>query len=249
MQSKHIGSFLVVAIVVGGLGFYGGTVYAKKSQTGQRPAGIRNGQTGQGFQVRGPGGAGSGGGFTAGEVMQKDGNSITLKLRDGGSKIVFYSSSTTVGKMSAGSMDDVTHGANVTVTGNTNPDGSVAASAVQIRPEGDFMGRGPGPAPSASAPAAHDPNAREIIVTSSNFKFDMSSITVKKGEKIRIRLKNVEGFHDLVIDEFKAATERVQGEGETAVEFTADRAGTFEYYCSVGSHREMGMKGTLTVTE
>lgn len=36
--------------------------------------------------------------------------------------------------------------------------------------------------------------------------------------------------------------------GETdTVEFTPDKAGSFEYYCSVGKHRAMGMKGTVTV--
>ena len=30
-------------------------------------------------------------------------------------------------------------------------------------------------------------------------------------------------------------------------EFTADKVGSFEYYCSVGSHRSMGMKGVLKV--
>ena len=33
----------------------------------------------------------------------------------------------------------------------------------------------------------------------------------------------------------------------TEVQFIADKAGTFEYYCFVGNHRQMGMVGTLTV--
>ena len=31
------------------------------------------------------------------------------------------------------------------------------------------------------------------------------------------------------------------------VEFVVDKAGTFEYYCSVGNHRQMGMVGKLIV--
>ncbi|MEY4731380.1 MAG: hypothetical protein RL681_326, partial [Candidatus Parcubacteria bacterium] len=47
---------------------------------------------------------------------------------------------------------------------------------------------------------------------------------------------------------FNAATKVLtDGQSET-IEFVANKAGTFEYYCSVGSHRQMGMKGTLTVT-
>ncbi len=35
--------------------------------------------------------------------------------------------------------------------------------------------------------------------------------------------------------------------GKTFVEFTADKKGTFEYYCSVGEHRVNGMKGKFIV--
>jgi uncharacterized cupredoxin-like copper-binding protein len=31
------------------------------------------------------------------------------------------------------------------------------------------------------------------------------------------------------------------------VQFVADKTGTFEFYCSVGNHRQMGMVGTLVV--
>ena len=33
----------------------------------------------------------------------------------------------------------------------------------------------------------------------------------------------------------------------TFVEFTVDKTGTFEYYCSVGQHRANGMVGNLIV--
>ncbi|HEY5714693.1 MAG TPA: plastocyanin/azurin family copper-binding protein [Candidatus Gracilibacteria bacterium] len=47
--------------------------------------------------------------------------------------------------------------------------------------------------------------------------------------------------------EFDAATEKVNTDGETSVTFVADKKGTFEFYCSVGSHRTNGMVGTLIV--
>lgn len=129
MQSKNTMSFLVVAIIVGGVGFYGGMLYAKKGSA-VRISG-REGRSG-GF-TGGPGGRNVGG-FTAGDVVSKDATSITVKLRDSGSKIVFYSASTTVGKTTFGSMDDVSQGTNVTVMGTSNQDGSVTASSIQIRP-------------------------------------------------------------------------------------------------------------------
>ena len=88
---------------------------------------------------------------------------------------------------------------------------------------------------------------KEFTVIGGNFKYDPSAMTVNKGEKVKITFKNAEGFHDFVIDEFQAKTAKINANQEAVVEFTADKAGTFEYYCSVGSHRAQGMKGTLTV--
>jgi plastocyanin len=84
-------------------------------------------------------------------------------------------------------------------------------------------------------------------VEANNFKYSVSEIKVKKGETVKIVFKNVEGFHDWVVDEFSAKTKQLKaGESET-IEFVADKSGSFEYYCSVGSHRQMGMKGKLIV--
>ncbi len=57
----------------------------------------------------------------------------------------------------------------------------------------------------------------------------------------------VQGFHDLVIDEFNARTAQLQTGQSEIIEFVADQSGEFEYYCSIGSHRAMGMVGKLIV--
>ena len=72
-------------------------------------------------------------------------------------------------------------------------------------------------------------------------------LVVQEGDTVRIELEVTQGFHDLVIDEFDAATEQVAATNTTVVEFVADEAGTYEYYCSVGSHRAQGMYGTFVV--
>ncbi|MFA5935673.1 MAG: hypothetical protein WC787_02375 [Patescibacteria group bacterium] len=134
-MKKLIAPLIVCALVVGGGAFYGGTVYAKKTmptgnaafanfQGGARPTGAA-GQNGQ-FRMQL-------GGATAGEVVSKDDTSLTVKLRDGGSKIVFFSASTTVAKMETASMTDIAQGSNVTVMGSANQDGSVTANAIQLR--------------------------------------------------------------------------------------------------------------------
>jgi len=89
--------------------------------------------------------------------------------------------------------------------------------------------------------------AREIIVTGSNYKFNPATITVKKGETIKLVFKNSGGMHDFFIDELGVKTKVVPTNGEDTVQFTASKVGTFDYYCSVGTHRAMGMVGKITV--
>ena len=88
---------------------------------------------------------------------------------------------------------------------------------------------------------------KEFTVSGKNFSFTPSLIAVKKGDKVKITFKSSQGFHDFIIDEFGVATKQAQAPYEEILEFTADKVGSFEYYCSVGSHRAMGMKGTLKV--
>jgi len=74
------------------------------------------------------------------------------------------------------------------------------------------------------------------------------TLRVDEGDTVRLRFESVEGYHDWRLDAFDAATEAVGvGDGVTEVEFVADEKGTFEYYCSVGRHRQLGMVGTFIV--
>ncbi len=86
-----------------------------------------------------------------------------------------------------------------------------------------------------------------IEVSSANFKYDPETIEVNEGDVVTINFVSTDGFHDWVVDEFDAATEKVNPGTPTSVTFVADKAGTFEFYCSVGEHRAMGMVGQLVV--
>lgn len=88
---------------------------------------------------------------------------------------------------------------------------------------------------------------KEFTVEGSNYMFNPSTITVNMGDTVKINFKNTQGFHDFKIDEFGAATKQIKDPSTETITFVANKAGTFEYYCSVGQHRSMGMKGTLTV--
>lgn len=86
-----------------------------------------------------------------------------------------------------------------------------------------------------------------ITVEAGSFYFKPNIIKVKKGEKVTITINNRGGFHDFYIDEFNVKSKTIPGGESTTVEFTPDKTGSFEFYCSIGNHRAMGMKGTLIV--
>lgn len=100
---------------------------------------------------------------------------------------------------------------------------------------------------SANPAASGQASVKEFTVNGSSFKFEPATLTVNKGDKVKITFKNSGGTHDFVIDEFNVKTQVIPGGQEATAEFTADKSGTFQYYCSVGNHRAMGMVGTLTV--
>lgn len=97
-----------------------------------------------------------------------------------------------------------------------------------------------------------EPAVKTFVLTGVNYRFFMDSVesptlTVNEGDRVRVEFTSEEGFHDWVLDEFGAATEKVSEGSSTYVEFVADKKGDFEYYCSVGSHRANGMFGKFVV--
>ena len=104
----------------------------------------------------------------------------------------------------------------------------------------------PAPTPTPTTPPAAS-TIKEFSVEGGSFYFAPKTMTVNVGDTVKITLKNVAGVHDLKIDEFNAATKILSAGESQTITFVANKAGTFEYYCSVGQHRAMGMVGTLTV--
>lgn len=162
MQNKKIlVTAIIVTIIAGAGAFYGGTVYEKSSLAKQNllrsanggPGGSnqqgRQGQGGRAFgggQGGNEGPNGAQGGFTNGQIISKDdpapeqaqsgaGKSIIIKTRDGGSKIVFFSDNTFIGKSIQGSSSDLNVGQQVMASGKTNADGTLTADNIQIRPD------------------------------------------------------------------------------------------------------------------
>jgi hypothetical protein len=146
MDKKHVISVVAVIILVAVGAFYGGMQYGtsktKAAQIASRGnfganSAQRSGQNSVQAGQNGPraGATGAGVGFINGDIISKDDKSITVKGQDGSSKIIFFSDSTTIGKMASGSVSDLATGQQVMAQGKANPDGSIAAQSIQIRPD------------------------------------------------------------------------------------------------------------------
>lgn len=78
--------------------------------------------------------------------------------------------------------------------------------------------------------------------------FSLKEMVVKKGDKVKIVITNTAGTHDFKIDAYNIAKDTPLNEA-TVIEFTADKVGDFEYYCSKYNHRSIGQTGMLRVVE
>ena len=135
---KKLTPCIIAVVVIGAGSFFVGMQYGRTSSNGQgtnlspeerqaRMANFNGGQRTGGMRT------GSSNGLIAGEIMSKDATGITVKLRDGGSKIVFISDATKIMKPISGTTTDLTVGAQITAIGSPNPDGSISAQSVQLR--------------------------------------------------------------------------------------------------------------------
>lgn len=82
-----------------------------------------------------------------------------------------------------------------------------------------------------------------ITVEASNFKFEPSEIHVKKRQHVKINFKIKEGMHGFEIPDFNINLKKAG-----AAEFTADKAGTYQFDCSVYCGAGHGdMRGVIIV--
>jgi cytochrome c oxidase subunit 2 len=89
----------------------------------------------------------------------------------------------------------------------------------------------------------------EINITAKQWEFVPSTITVKKGDTVRITATSVDVAHGLSIPEY-GINQRLEPNVPVTVEFVADKSGTFGFRCSVmcgEGHRSM--TGQLIVEE
>ncbi len=94
---------------------------------------------------------------------------------------------------------------------------------------------------SGSSVASISGDAKVITIDASRWRYSPETITVKKGDKVKIVINNKDTKHGIAIPDFGVS-------GVESVEFTADKTGTFGFKCpTFCGEGHIGMKGTLIV--
>ena len=132
-SSKLLIAIAVTALLVGASGFFAGIQYRKsqeptagdfqsmreQARSGNLPPGLGERLQGQGRPV-------------SGEIIDRDEESITVKLPDGSSRIILVGSETKISESTPSAKNKLTEGVQVFVNGTENPDGSLNATSIQI---------------------------------------------------------------------------------------------------------------------
>ena len=88
-----------------------------------------------------------------------------------------------------------------------------------------------------------------VDLTATDFKFDPSDPSVKSGE-VTFNVTNDGGTtHALEVEGpgEESETDDISPGGSTELTVDLSKPGTYEFYCPVGNHKEMGMEGEITV--
>jgi len=136
-MAKKIILIIIALIIIGSGTFYGGMKYrqSKNPLSNLSHQNFQNLSPEQRQQLsQGRTGAGAGANNIFGEIIAKDEQSLTIKMPDGGSKIIFFSDSTEISKFVNGASNDLEVGKTISVNGTTNQDGSLTAKSIQLRP-------------------------------------------------------------------------------------------------------------------
>jgi plastocyanin len=90
-----------------------------------------------------------------------------------------------------------------------------------------------------------------VEMKASNFAFDPGVIVARKGDTLVLHVTNVSGEkHNITVKDpagkiIKSAN--LPGHEAVTVEIPLDTAGVYPFYCDVGPHATLGMKGRIEV--
>jgi len=88
---------------------------------------------------------------------------------------------------------------------------------------------------------------KEFTVHGYAYGYYPSTLEVNKGDIVKITFMSDDILHNLYIEGYNVATSTVSNGVSSTIQFTADKAGTFLFYCTVPGHKDAGMTGKLIV--
>jgi len=138
---------VLVVVAALGIGVVGGVLIGQNTASSPQAVGMGvrpDGATGDAPAGGLPGGGA--GGFTSGTVTAVDGSTVTLELDDGSTVTVTTTDDTAVTTTDEASVSDLAEGDSLTVVGETDDDGNVAATSINEGAAG-FGGMGAGNRP------------------------------------------------------------------------------------------------------
>ena len=89
-----------------------------------------------------------------------------------------------------------------------------------------------------------------VDLSATDFKFTPSDPTVKAGEVSFVLKNDGQTTHSLEIEDVNGQDVELEGDvspGQSGTLKANLAPGTYEFYCPVGNHKEMGMTGEITV--
>ena len=91
--------------------------------------------------------------------------------------------------------------------------------------------------------------AKEITITAQQWNFQPATVTVKKGDNVKLLVTSKDVTHGFSLPEFNVNSKLTAGQ-TTEISFVADKVGTFEFECNVICGKGHGdMQGTFIVEE
>lgn len=136
-MKKILPVIIIIVLAVGAGAFYRGIKYAESKSPQAKFTGADfqkfGGATALGEREnRGQFGAGASPGSLSGEIISQSQDSLTIKLANGSTKIVFVSESTQITKSIEGNLTDLSEGEQIFVGGTENSDGSYTAKTIRL---------------------------------------------------------------------------------------------------------------------
>ncbi|MBI2463796.1 cupredoxin domain-containing protein [Candidatus Peregrinibacteria bacterium] len=135
--------------------------------------------------------------------------------------------------------NDKTTGSDNTIDDNKTTDGNTTTDSNGAK-NGETKN-------TVSEPVSTTPQVRTFNITATSWSFTPSSMTVNKGDTVKITITSIDVTHGFALPDYNI-DETVEPGKPVTVEFVADKQGTFDFRCSVfcgEGHKEM--EGILEV--